>query len=372
MVERGLEGVVALASAISTIVEEKSLLTYRGISIDELAAHASFEEVVYLLWYGSLPTRSELDKLRADLGANRELPPQLLRQLRDWPGESHPMDVVRTGVSALALWDPDARSMDRDANLRKAVRITAKLPTIVAAFDRLRHGQEPVKPDPALGTAECFLHLLWNKRPDAETVREFDRALVLHADHELNASTFAARVTAATLSDIHSSIVSAIGALKGPLHGGANEAVMTMLQKIGDVANVEPFVQNLFDQKKLVMGFGHRVYKHGDPRAKWLKEMSRQQAEKHHEMKWYEMSTRVDELVQREKGLLPNVDFYSASAYYSLGMPIDLYTPIFAIARVSGWIAHVLEQYIDNRLIRPRALYTGPEDVRYVPIDQRS
>ncbi|HEY8529195.1 MAG TPA: citrate synthase [Paenibacillaceae bacterium] len=367
---KGLEGVVAATSAISSIIE--STLTYRGINIDELAEHATYEEVVYLLWHNRLPNQAELDDLIRRLGEEAELPEPVLQSMRLYPKDVHPMAALRTAVSALALYDPDADDMSPEANLRKAIRLQARIPTLIAAFARLREGKEPVKPKKCVGIAHNFLYMLFGTDPEETAVRTMDKALILHADHELNASTFAARVTVATLSDIYSGVVSAIGALKGPLHGGANEQVMVMLDEIGTPENVEPYIRRKFENKEKIMGFGHRVYKKGDPRAKHLQRMSRELGQMKGDMRLYEMSVKIEQLVASEKGLLPNVDFYSASCYTMLGIPRDLFTPIFAMARISGWTAHIMEQYADNRLIRPRAEYVGPVDRRYVPLSERS
>lgn len=369
MATKGLEGVVAAESSISSIID--GVLTYRGINIDDLAEQASFEEVVYLLWYGHLPNRSQLDQLKKELSENAVLPNQVIELLKMVPSHVHPMAALRTAVSALSLYDEEAETMTKEANLRKAVRLQAKISTIVTAYARLREGKEPVAPRSDLGFAANFLYMLKGTEPEDVQVEAFNKALVLHADHELNASTFTSRVTVATLSDIYSGITSAIGALKGPLHGGANEQVMAMLEEIGEIDRVEDYIMNKLANKEKIMGFGHRVYKNGDPRAKHLKEMSRQLTQLTGQSKWYEMSIKIDELVQKEKGLLPNVDFYSATVYHSLGIPRDLFTPIFAVARTSGWVAHILEQYANNRLIRPRAEYVGPQKQAYIPLEQR-
>jgi len=366
---KGLEGIVAASSSISSIID--GVLTYRGIDIDELAEKATFEEVAYLLWHGKLPTQSELDGLKAQLGEYAAIPEPVVAGLRLYPGGSNSMAALRTAVSSLALYDEEAQDMSREANVRKAVKLQAQLPTIVAAFARLRQGKEPVAPKKGVSIAHNFLYMLTGEEPADVAVEALNKALVLHADHELNASTFAARVTVATLSDIYSGVTSAIGALKGPLHGGANEAVMVMLDEIGSLANVEPYIQGKLERKEKVMGFGHRVYKNGDPRAKHLQRMSRQLGELKGDMRLYEMSVKIEELVTGQKGLKPNVDFYSASCYTMLGIPRDLFTPLFAISRVSGWTAHILEQLADNRLIRPRAEYVGPVGQHYVPIAER-
>jgi len=366
---KGLEGIVAAKSSISSIID--GVLTYQGINIDELAEKASFEEVVYLLWHGKLPTQSQLDELIAQLGEYASVPSQVIDGLRLYPKNANSMAALRTVVSSLALYDAESNDMSKEANYRKAVRLQAQLPTVVAAFARIREGKEPIAPKKGVGVAHNFLYMLTGEEPAQVAIQAMDKALVLHADHELNASTFASRVTVATLSDIYSGVTSAIGALKGPLHGGANEAVMVMLDEIGSLTNVEPYVQNKLDNKVKIMGFGHRVYKNGDPRAKHLMQMSRQLGELKGDMTLYEMSIKIEELVTGQKGLKPNVDFYSASCYTMLGIPRDLFTPIFAISRVSGWTAHILEQYDDNRLIRPRAEYVGPVDQHYVPISER-
>jgi citrate synthase len=366
---KGLEGIVAAASSISSIID--GVLTYRGINIDELAEQATFEEVAYLLWQGKLPTQAELDGLITQLGEYAVVPAEVIAGIRLYPKKSNSMAALRTAVSSLALYDSEANDMSREANYRKAVKLQAQLPTVVAAYARIREGKEPIAPKQGVGIAHNFLYMLTGEEPAQVAIEAMNKALVLHADHELNASTFAARVTVATLSDIYSGVTSAIGALKGPLHGGANEAVMVMLDEIGSVADVEPFIQNKLNNKEKIMGFGHRVYKNGDPRAKHLMLMSRQLGELNGDMTLYDMSIKIDELVTSQKGLKPNVDFYSASCYTMLGIPRDLFTPIFAISRVSGWAAHILEQFEDNRLIRPRAEYVGPVNQHYVAITKR-
>ncbi len=369
-VTKGLEGVVATTSSVSSIIDDT--LTYVGYNIDELAEHASFEEVVYLLWHRKLPNAAELAELKQQLADNAALPQEVLNHFKTYPIDKvHPMAALRSAVSLLSLYDEEADVMDAEANYRKAIRLQAKLPTIVTAFSRVRKGLEPVAPRKDLSIAANFLYMLTGKEPSAIGEEAFNKALVLHADHELNASTFTARVCVATLSDVYSGITSAIGALKGPLHGGANEAVMKMLTEIGSVENVEPYVLDKLNNKEKIMGFGHRVYRKGDPRAKHLKSMSEKLTKLTGEPKWYEMSTRIEEIVTTAKPLPPNVDFYSASVYHSLGIDHDLFTPIFAVSRVSGWLAHILEQYENNRLIRPRAEYSGPGKQAYLPIEQR-
>ncbi len=368
---RGLEGIVAGQSSICFIDGRKGELIYRGISIDELATDARFEEIVYLLWHGTLPKKDELARLQKELSVNRGLPDQVISFMKTVPKNSSPMDVLRTAVSFLGIYDEEAKDNSIEANWRKSLRLVAKLPTIVANFHTLRQNGDYIKPDSKLSQASNFLYMLNGIEPGEMASRTFDCALVLHADHEFNASTFSARVTAATLSDIYSAITSAVGTLKGPLHGGANEQVMDMLLKIKTLNNIEPYLQKMISQKKKVPGFGHRVYKVEDPRAKHLKRFSKQLAETIGNLKWFQMSEKIAEYVKNEKNLVPNVDFYSASTYYYLGIPVDLFTPIFAMSRVAGWTAHVMEQYSDNRLIRPVSEYIGPQEVHFVPVENR-
>jgi citrate synthase len=368
----GLEDVVAGESGICYIDGNKGVLAYRGYDIHELATNSTFEETCYLLWFGRLPKRAELDDMRGKLSASRNIPGQVIDLMRSFPKTAGPMEMMRTAVSSLSLYDPEAEDMSTEANVRKTIRLTAQTATIVANLDRLRNGKEFVPPQTQLSHAANFAYMLNGAEPNETISRALDIALILHADHELNASTFAARVTAATLSDIYSAVTSAIGALKGPLHGGANEAVMRMLLKVNDPAKVDAYVQDIFAQKKKIPGFGHRVYHTEDPRATHLRRMSREASERAGQAKWYEMSARIEEIVKSEKKLNPNVDFYSASTYYVIGMPIDLFTPFFGVSRMSGWTAHILEQYSNNRLIRPRAEYIGPKpDLKWIPVDQR-
>ncbi|WP_174729577.1 citrate synthase [Mesobacillus harenae] len=370
-VTRGLEGIVATTSSISSIIDDT--LTYVGYDIDDLADNASFEEVIYLLWHRKLPTKAELEELKGQLSANAAVPKEVLDHFKTYPIDKvHPMAALRSAVSLLGLYDDEADVMDAKSNYMKAVRLQAKMPALVTAFARVRKGLEPVDPREDLSFAANFLYMLSGKEPEAIEVEAFNKALVLHADHELNASTFTARVCVATLSDVYSGVTAAIGALKGPLHGGANEAVMKMLTEIGDLENVDSVIRGKLSNKEKIMGFGHRVYREGDPRAKHLREMSKKLTELTGEPHWYEMSTMIEAIVTGEKDLPPNVDFYSASVYHSLGIDHDLFTPIFAVSRVSGWLAHILEQYDNNRLIRPRAEYTGPGKQDYIAIDQRS
>jgi citrate synthase len=370
----GLEDIVATSSAICYLDGDRGVLAYCGYDIHDLASNATFEEVCYLLWHRRLPRRDELGDLQAQLVAARPLPEPVLRLMRMLPpGDG--MDALRTLTSALGHYDPDAGDSSARANYRKAVRLTSQVSSLVATMGRLNAGGGVIQPDPVLGHAANFLYMLTGDRPGGLATRALDVALVLHADHELNASTFAARVAAATLTDIHSTIVGAIGALKGPLHGGANADVMRMLLEIGSsspVEKAEEVVRARLARKEKIPGFGHRVYHTEDPRATHLRQMSLELGQRAGQPIWYEMSQRIEALVKAEKKLNPNVDFYSASTYYSLGIPIDLFTPIFAVSRISGWTAHVLEQYANNRLIRPRAEYIGPEyPQRYRPLDDR-
>jgi citrate synthase len=370
----GLEDVVATTSGICFIDGDRGVLAYRGYDIHDLATHATFEEVCYLLWHGRLPLRAELGDLQSQFAAARPLPEGIIRLMRSLPA-AEPMDLLRTYASALAHFDPDAPDNSPASNYRKAVRLTAQLGSVVATMGRLEAGAGVVQPDPAMGFAANFLYMLTGQRPDPLSVRAFDVALVLHADHELNASTFAARVAAATLTDMHSAIVAGICALKGPLHGGANADVMRMLLELGADASadrVESAVRAKLARKEKIPGFGHRVYHTMDPRAVHLRQMSRDLGRRVGQPHWYEMSERIEALVKAEKKLNPNVDFYSASTYHALGIPTALFTPIFAVSRCSGWTAHVLEQLANNRLIRPRAEYTGPPVPQsWVPLQQR-
>jgi citrate synthase len=369
---KGLEGIVAASTAISYIDGVNGRLFYRGIEINELAEHSTFEETTALLWYGKLPNRRQLDSFRRKFVGNRQIPNELLAMMMAMPKKTTPMEVMRTAVSALSAYDPEDLDNSLQANVHKSLRLTAAMPTIVAAWERIRNNLWPIAPHPDLGHAANFLYMLTGKEPNPKSAQVLDTCLILHADHGLNASTFSARITASTLSDLHSAIVSAIGTLKGPLHGGANEQVMRMLLEIGQPERADQYIRGALSNKQKIMGFGHRVYKADDPRAAWLQRLSRDLAESSGRRKWYDISERVRQLVQDAKPLPVNVDFYSASVYYTLGIPIDLFTPIFAISRVGGWTAHVYEQYSDNRLIRPESEYIGPMDVHYVPIEQRT
>ena len=367
----GLEGVVAGKTALSMVDGQQGRLTYRGYDIGDLARHSTFEEVVHLLWHGNLPTKTQLADTREKLAKERQLPQEVVNLLRVLAGRSPPMDALRTTVSALSPFDPDVTKNDPAGNMRKAHRITAKVSTIIAAYHRLREGQEPIAPRADLDHASNFLYMLNGKEPDAEVARDFDVCLVLHADHGFNASTFSARVVASSLSDMHSAVTAAIGSLKGPLHGGANEAVMHMLEDIGSAEKAEGYIADKLGQKEKIPGFGHRIYKVLDPRAPFLKDMSERLGKRGGNLKWYEMSTKIQSKVKAMKGLDANVDFYSASTYHSMNVPTDLFTPIFALSRVSGWTAHVMEQLGDNRIYRPDAEYVGADRVEYVPGDKR-
>jgi citrate synthase len=370
---KGLEGIVATTSSICFIDGDAGVLSYRGIDIHELAGKSTFEETTYLLWNAALPTATQLEAFTKELAAARVLPPAIITLLKSVPTSASPMEVLRTAVSLLSIYDADEKDSSHPANLRKSFRLTAQISMIVAVFDRIRKGKGIVEADPTLTHAGNFLWMLNGEKPSATATRAFDIALILHADHELNASTFAARVIAATLSDMHSAITGAIGALKGPLHGGANEATMKLLFAI-EAAGADPveYVRQMFASKQKISGFGHRVYHTEDPRATHLRRMSEELGKAAGNTKWFDMSRKIELFVKGEKKLNANVDFYSASTYTTLGIDIDLFTPIFAISRISGWAAHVLEQHDDNRLIRPRADYTGPTyPAPYIPIASR-
>ncbi len=370
---RGLEGVVALDSAISFIDGQAGELLYRGYDIRDLAKNTSFEEVAYLLWNGDLPSSSELDELHEQLRAERNVPEELIDHLKHHtPKSANPMSVLRTVTSALADFDDEADDGSHEANYRKSIRLTAKMPTLVAAFDRVRKGQEPLPPSGEGSLAHDFLYMLNGEAPGSRAEEIMDAALVLHAEHGLNASTFTARVIGSTLSDIYSAVAGAIGALKGPLHGGANIQVMSMLLELDESQeDAASYVRRKLDNRERIMGMGHRVYKTLDPRAAILGDMLEGLSKEKGDMKWYEMSKTIQDIVKSEKGLNPNVDFFSASVYYLLGIERDLYTPIFAISRITGWTAHLLEQWEDNRLIRPRADYVGPRDLSVTPLAER-
>lgn len=369
-VDKGLEGIVACTTAVSTIAD--TTLVFGGYTIEDLVEHSTFEEVTWLLWNGKLPSKSELDSFAKELRSQMTLPPDFLKVLKSLPTKGvHPMAWLRTAVSLAAHWDKDASDNSPEANKRKALRLTAQMGSLVTAFEAFRNGRDPVAPKADKSMAWNFMYMLKGTEPSTDLVKIFDTCLVLHADHELNCSAFATRVTASSLSDIHSAIVSAIGALKGPLHGGANEQVMLMLKRIGTIEKAQEFVKQALAAKEKVMGIGHRVYKHGDPRAAILRKISDQLTAKIGEHHWYEMSTLIDDTMNKEKGLMPNVDFYSATVYYSMGIPVDIYTPIFAVSRISGWLAHAFEQYANNRIYRPRGKWVGPTNLKYIPLAQR-
>lgn len=376
MSAKGLEGVVAAQTRISKVMGEEGRLIYGGYEIDDLARNTTFEEVCHLLWYGNLPGRTDLDRIRSELVNGATVDARILDVVRAAPPGTHPMATLRTAVSALAFADPEAEDMSPEANQRKAIRLTGQTVTITAAIDRLRKGQEPLAPRGDLGLAANLLYMLTGKEPDSDAERIIDAALTLHAEHGLNASTFAARVTAATQADLHSAVTSAIGTLKGPLHGGANERVMRMLFEIDRPEKADAWVTEALGRGEKIMGFGHRVYRALDPRAPILKELAGSLSARGGETRWLEISEQVQQTMAREmqargKKIYPNVDFFSASVYYTLGIEMDLFTNIFACARMSGWTAHVLEQWQDNRLIRPRAEYIGPDRREVVPIEKR-
>ena len=377
MLNSGLEGVVVAETGLSAIDGEKGELIYAGYDIDDLARNTTFEEVAYLLWNNRLPARAELDELNRQLVAERAIPEAVLEMLRAFPRDSDAMAALRTAVSALALYDAEANDNSEEANRRKAIRLTARMPTIVAAFDRIRNGKAPVAPRTDLNTAANFLYMLNGEPADDLRVRTFDAALILHAEHGMNASTFSARVTAATLSDIYSAVTSAIGTLKGSLHGGANTRVMETLTQI-DESGKDPaqWVREALERKERVMGFGHRVYKAVDPRATVLRELADAIMQGKGETRWLDLSDKVRDAMSKEmeargKKIYPNVDFFSASVYSTLGIATDLFTPIFAVSRITGWTAHLFEQYANNRLIRPKADYTGPRGLKVTPISDR-
>ncbi len=366
----GLRNVVVGESGISSIDGVRGVLAYRGIDIHDLAEHSTFEETAYLLHEGSLPGAGELARYRDDLARERTIPSAVVDVLR-LVAKGHPMASLRTAVSALGALDPEADDLAEPARRRKCRRLIAQMASLVAAIARVREGRDPLAPDAELGHAANFLYMLTGEAPSAAAARAMDVALVLHADHEFNASTFAARVAASTLSDVHDAVTAALATLKGPLHGGANEAVMRTLEEIGSTDRVDSWAKEAIAAKRKVMGFGHAVYKTEDPRATHLRRLSRQLGEERGDLRWFALSERLEAAVRREKGLYPNVDFYSASAYRALGIPVDLFTPVFAVSRVAGWTAHVQEQLANNRLIRPESEYAGPRGVRYVPVDRR-
>jgi citrate synthase len=368
----GLEGVIAGTSAIAEVDAQKDALIYRGYVAHELAEKATYEEVAHLLLLGKLPNKKELSSFKAELKEHRPLSAFVMDSLKHLPAKASPMIGLRVGVTRCYFEDPDGDSTDAEANLRKAIRLVAKAATVVAAISRLHKGLQPIPPDPKLDHAANFLYMESGKKPDPEVARVMDSTLILYAEHGYNASTFAARVTASTLSDMHSAVASAIGALKGPLHGGANEAAIEMLLKIGSPDKAEEWVRQALERKEKIMGFGHRVYKHQDSRAPLMKKLAEQMAKRVGDTNLFETSCRVEEAVKRAKNLFPNVDYHCAVAYHLMGLPIEIYTPIFALARMAGWTAHIAEQHAANRLIRPECIYTGERDLAFVPIDKRN
>lgn len=367
----GLRGVAVANSSISDVNGEKGELIYQGYNIHDLAEHSTFEEVIFLLWNKRLPTSPELAELEQSLRTFYELPQEIIALMKQFPRDADPIDVLRTAVSALEFYDPSARDLSRAASVKTAIKLTAQFATLVATSDRIRRGLDPVAPSGSLSISANFLYMLRGTRPSERDAHIFDVCLILHADHELNASTFTSRVVAGTLADMYACVTAAIGALSGPLHGGANTNVMKTLLEIGAVENAAAFIKQALAEKRKIMGFGHAVYKTEDPRATHLRQFSKETGAAAGDSKWYEISRKVEEVMMSEKGLFPNVDFFSASTYYSMGIPLDLYTPIFAVSRISGWTAHILEQYAENKLIRPRAEYVGERDVPYVLIGER-
>jgi citrate synthase len=370
--EAGLADIVACNSEICFIDGEHGRLVYRGYDATELAEMSTFEEVAYLLWYGCLPRMTEFRVFLAGFTGSMSLPVETTMILRMFPKAVTPMEVIRTAVSSLGHWDPDSGNTRLDASLRKAQRLTLRIPLLIAAHQRLRHGHEPINPIPGQGIAFNFLYTLHGKIPDQDLVKAFDVALILHADHELNASTFAARVTAATMADIYSSVTSAIGALKGPLHGGANAEVMKMLEEIGSPEKAEKYVLDQLAAKKKIPGFGHRVYRCEDPRVAVLRKYAGNITRKVGKMKHFEITQAVEKVVLEKTKVFANVDLYTASLYNAMGIPVELFTPIFAISRVVGWTSHILEQWSNNRLIRPRAEYIGPHSLHFKPMEDRT
>jgi len=368
---RGLEGVVAAETRLCDLDGAHGRLAYVGYDIDELARLASFEEVSYLLWYGELPKAPQLDALTVQLTAAREVPRDILQAFKLMPKDTDPMRALQAAVALLGMHDPDTTDNSHAANVRKAVRLTAQFATVICAHHRIRSGQEPVTPAAGLGHAANFLYMLTGQRAGQAAVKAFDASLTLYAEHELNASTFTTRTIVSTQSDMHSAVAGGVGALKGPLHGGAGEAVMRTLMEIGEVSNVDAFTQKALAEKRRLMGFGHRVYKAGDPRAAILRGMAEEACRQSGQFKWYEMAVKLHERIGGAKGLIPNVDFYSAPLFYSLGIPVDLFTPVIAAGRIAGWSANIIEQHDDNRLIRPRADYIGPARRAFVPVAKR-
>jgi citrate synthase len=367
----GLRGVVAAQSKIGDVDGERGVLIYQGYDIHDLAENSTFEEVVFLLWNSRLPKTDELEALKSELRANYEVPAEVIALMREFPKEADPMDVLRTSVSSLDFYDKTGHGTDLENATKTAIKLTAQLPTLVAAWENIRKGKDIVEPKKDVNIATNFLYMLNGTMPDEDEAHLFDVCLILHADHELNASTFTTRVVAGTLADMYGAVTAGIAALAGPLHGGANTNVMKMLLEIGDLDKVDGWLEEALISKRKIMGIGHAVYKTEDPRATWLRRYSKHMGEKKGEMKWYDMSQKIEKLMLEKKGMHPNVDFYSASTYYLMGIPLDQYTPIFAVSRISGWTGHILEQYANNKLIRPRAEYIGARDQKYVPIGDR-
>lgn len=367
----GLRGVVAAKSSMSKVNGEEGILIYQGYDVHDLAENSTFEETVFLLWNGRLPKQDELDGLKAEFRANYSIPAEIITSMKSYPKDAQPMDVLRTAVSTLAFYDDESHKTDVESARKTATRLTAKFPTIVAAWERIRNGNEAVEPDPSLDIAENFLYMMRGEKCEPSEAKMLDVCLILHADHGFNASTFTTRVISGTLADMYGAVTGGVAALAGPLHGGANTAVMKALKEIGSVEKVEPWLDEMLANKQKVMGIGHAVYKTEDPRATWLRKFSEQMGGVTGETKWFEMSKKLEDLMKEKKGMNPNVDFYSASTYYMMGIPLDLYTPIFAISRISGWTGHILEQYGNNKLIRPRAEYVGNRDMKYGPIEER-
>jgi len=368
---RGLEGVVAAETKLCDLDGAHGRLAYRGYDIDDLARHATFEEVCHLLWYGELPSKAQIDRFTVALVAARAIPDQLIEAFRVMPKDTDPNRPLQAAVAMLGMFDPDTNDNSHAANLRKAIRLTSQMATAICAHHRVRSGQPPVPPAPDLGHAGNLLYMLTGRRPTAVTTKAFDASLTLYAEHELNASTFTTRVITSTNSDMHSAVAGGVGALKGPLHGGAGEAVMRTLMEIGEPANVDAFAERALAEKRRLMGFGHRVYTAGDPRAAILKGMAEEACRQSGQFKWYEIAVKLYERIHAAKKLIPNVDFYSAPLFYSLGIPVDDFTPVIAAARIAGWTANIIEQTDDNRLIRPRGDYVGPGRRAYIPLEKR-
>ncbi len=367
----GLRGVVAAQSSIGDVNGETGVLIYQGYDIHDLAENSTFEEVIYLLWNGQLPNKGELEDLKKQFQANYAAPTEVLEMMKTFPTDANPMDVLRTSVSALGFYDKEGHDTSRDAAVKTATKLTAQIGTLVAAWERIRSGKDVVAPDTSLSIAENFLYMFTGEKPEADEARIFDVALILHADHELNASTFTTRVISGTLADVYGAVTGGIAALSGPLHGGANTNVMKMLKEIGSEDKIDQWLDKALEEKRKIMGIGHAVYKTEDPRATWLRKFSKQLGEKKGDMTWFNMSQKIEKAMFDKKGMYPNVDFYSASAYYMMDIPLDQYTPIFAVSRISGWTGHILEQYSNNKLIRPRAEYIGKRDLKYAPIEDR-